>query len=217
MAENKIGIKLADGSFFPVIGLDSGEHKKLVLTTSRDFQEKVKIDFFMGEEESSPEMLVPVGEMFMEDLESETQGTPEIKLFLSIDSDGNLIARAVDDVVGEEESKSYVIPLSDEFHNAIQAESATDTLDSDFLPSLSMDPGEDMDTDFGSEEESLRNRGNIFLAAGFVLVGLFIISMLSFLFFRQFEKSPQPELRAEPAQQSLLITPDSETGSAAGA
>jgi len=197
MAVNKIGIKLADGSFFPIMDAQAGERKKLVLTTTHDYQEKVQIDFYLGDEESTPDELMPIGGMRMEKVEPDEQGKPEVKLYLSVDTQGNLIARAVDDVVGEEESKSYVIPLDGS--EALDVGSPFSDDESDYFPSMAMESDFEEDSSFEAEEPKPQpRRGNLVFALGFALIGLFLIAMLSFLFFRQFDRAPQPPLQAEP-------------------
>lgn len=206
MAGKKIGIKVADGAFYPVLDPEAGQRKKMVLTTTHDYQEKVQIDFYLGEENSSPEELISIGGMRMEKVEPEEQGRPEVTLFLSVDEEGNLIARAVDEVVGEDESKVYVIPYGDDSSLSFD-EDAFDDLrgqespdfggESSYFPSLPSEVSEQFPQEQERETAVPRRKGNPFFALGFTLIGLFLIALLSFLFFRQFEKGEQPPLQAE--------------------
>ncbi len=50
MSENQIGVKLADGSFYPVLEQEFAGRKKLVVTTAQDNQDTVQIDLFRGQE-----------------------------------------------------------------------------------------------------------------------------------------------------------------------
>ena len=43
---SKIGIRIADGSFYPILEVGMKEKKKLVLTTAKDSQNKIRIDLF---------------------------------------------------------------------------------------------------------------------------------------------------------------------------
>ena len=47
---SSIGIKLADGSFYPVLEGDSVQKKRLVLTTVRDNQRSMQINLFRDSE-----------------------------------------------------------------------------------------------------------------------------------------------------------------------
>ena len=48
MSVSTIGIKVADGSYYPVIEVDFRGTRKLVLTTAKDNQEKVQVDLYRG-------------------------------------------------------------------------------------------------------------------------------------------------------------------------
>ncbi len=229
MAGEKIGIKVADGSFFPIMDMDSRGGKKFVLTTNHDYQEGVQMDFFLGQEDSAPEELRYIGGMRMSKIEPEEQGKPEVAVYMRLGEDGSLVVRAVDEVIGEEESKSYDLPM-DEYQGASEeaAEPAgpdessepsvwNDPRITDYAPSVveggpesTESPESTEFTESFEEEEPAperKSRGNILLAIGFVLIGLFLMGMLSFLFFRQFEREPQPPLREEASQVRLEAGP----------
>ncbi len=218
MAGQKIGIKLADGSFYPVMNAESREKKKFVLTTNHDYQEGVQIDFFLGPENASPGELRSIGGLRMSKIEPDEQGKPEVTVYTKLDEDGSLVVRAVDEVIGEEESKAYDLPLDED--EGLEGASLSAPEGEDSQGGETDGPGQDpwgLDryapamTGEGPEnfEEEVpytkrKSRGNLFMAVGFVLIGLFLIGMLSFLFFRQFERHPQPPLRAEPEQALLM-------------
>ena len=48
MSDSTIGIKVADGSYYPVIDFDYRGTKKLILTTAKDNQDKVRVDLYRG-------------------------------------------------------------------------------------------------------------------------------------------------------------------------
>lgn len=87
---NEIGIKLADGTFYPILS-DDARSKELELTTVRDNQETVQIDLFRKRES-----LEYIGSLIVEDISQKKAGDSTIRLKLEIDNDDNLKAEAVD-------------------------------------------------------------------------------------------------------------------------
>jgi len=104
-SKKQIGIKLADGHFYPVFPEDFKGKRKLVLTTVRDNQQNVQIDLFKG----SGEVLYEdsyIGSLVIENIEEGAKGEPEIELNIGIDENGNLSATAFDAKSGEKQSLS---------------------------------------------------------------------------------------------------------------
>ena len=108
MSKGKIGIKVADGSFYPVLEEDYQGQKKLVVTTVRDNQETVQIDLYQGESERAEESAY-VGTLVIENIEPSPKREPEIEVVLGVDDTGNLNAAASD-----------LTPLSDETMAAVR-------------------------------------------------------------------------------------------------
>ena len=86
----EIGIKLADGSFYPILS-DFVRTQKLELTTVRDNQETVQIDLFQNSEE-----LEYIGSLIVENISKKDAGDSTIELSLEVDDDNNLKAEATD-------------------------------------------------------------------------------------------------------------------------
>ena len=57
MEKKKIGIKIADGSFYPILDGDTKQKKRMVLTTVKDGQESVQIDLYRGAGETLEEAI----------------------------------------------------------------------------------------------------------------------------------------------------------------
>lgn len=87
---NEIGIKLADGSFYPILE-DAVRTKNIELTTVRDNQETVQIDLFRN-----AESLEYIGSLIVEDIALKKAGEATINLKISVDDDENLNAEVVD-------------------------------------------------------------------------------------------------------------------------
>ena len=79
MNGQQIGIKLADGSFYPVLGLSEQVRKKLVLTTARDNQETVQIDLYTGQGELADQTQY-VGSLTIEKIQPAPRKEPEIEV-----------------------------------------------------------------------------------------------------------------------------------------
>ncbi|HEQ71724.1 MAG TPA: LysM peptidoglycan-binding domain-containing protein [Spirochaetia bacterium] len=100
-----IGLKLADGSFFPIFPEVFQGSKKLTLTTVRDNQESVQIDLYKGIDKEVFEDAY-IGSLIIENITPAVKGDVEIELVIGIDQEGNLHARAVDRKSGEKQALS---------------------------------------------------------------------------------------------------------------
>jgi nucleoid-associated protein YgaU len=105
LSESSIGIKVADGSFYPVLEEDFRGRKRLILTTVRDNQTAVQIDLYRGEgrEVDTAEY---IGSLIIENLQPLPKGDPDIEVVLGVDEAGSLNAVASDCVSGEKQSLS---------------------------------------------------------------------------------------------------------------
>jgi len=95
----KIGIKLADGSFYPI--LDEGTPKKrmLDLTTVKDNQTKVQIDLYRSEL-GSMEDAEYVDTLEVTNIVPHPNGEPELHLSVGLDDNNELTAEVIDPETG---------------------------------------------------------------------------------------------------------------------
>jgi nucleoid-associated protein YgaU len=100
LAGSTIGIKIADGSYYPVMEESFTGTKRLTLTTVKDDQDRVQIDLYRGEGHTLGHAQY-VGSLIIENISPAPQGEPEIELILGIDGDGELTAEASDRSTGE--------------------------------------------------------------------------------------------------------------------
>ena len=103
---DSIGIKMADGSLYPVLEQGFVGDKQLVLTTVRDDQTEVHIDLYHGAGEQAVESSKYIGSLIIENIQSSPKGDPEIMVLLGKGDDGTLNASASDRLTGEEQSLS---------------------------------------------------------------------------------------------------------------
>ena len=120
LAGSTIGIKIADGSYYPVLAEGFTGTKRLTLTTVKGGQDRVQIDLYRGEGHILDNALY-IGSLIIENIPPAAQGEPEIELILGLDAKGELTAEASDRSTGEcqtfsigmrtlEEGETYEVP-----------------------------------------------------------------------------------------------------------
>jgi hypothetical protein len=154
-----IGVRLADGSFYPVLDEGAPETKKIILTTAQAGQRRACIAVFRGG--PGGENMSLLREFRIDNIGGDYPGDADIELTLSLDSGFKLRGAA-----------------------RIREAAAGDL------------------------------KPNAVSAAAFVLLGLFILAVFAFLFFRLFRAPPQPPLAA--GSLFPLFLPFREKLSAAG-
>ena len=150
MKNPTIGIKIADGSYFPIMEEGSSKRKRLVLTTVNDNQESVQIDLYKG---SGDELLdaAYVGSLLIENIAQGPKESSEIELKLGFDADGTLNAEAGDPGSGQFESLSISMETLGE---SLMYDTPEFSLDDD-IEDLKIDDFDDMDTDLDLDSEEL--------------------------------------------------------------
>ena len=113
MDNGKIGIKVADGSFYPILDEGIAQKKRLVLTTVKDNQESVQIDLYKGRGEEMADAAY-VGSLLIENISPDTQGSAEVELVVGVDEEGNLESIAEDKRSGARQSLSVGLKDLDE-------------------------------------------------------------------------------------------------------
>ena len=93
---DSIGIKMADGSLYPVLEKGFVGDKKLVLTTVRDDQTEVHIDLYHGAAEEAVDSSKYIGSLIIENIDPSPKGDPEIAVQLGKTEEGTLNASASD-------------------------------------------------------------------------------------------------------------------------
>jgi outer membrane biosynthesis protein TonB len=93
-----IGIKIANGKFFPVIEEQSPAvslKKRLVLTTVRDSQGSMQIDLYRNRTSALAGDQY-IGSIVVKDIKPKPKGEPSVELIISLGEDGILAASAID-------------------------------------------------------------------------------------------------------------------------
>lgn len=105
MENSVIAVRIANGTFVPVLSSSSKKRRKLVVTTVRDQQSNVKIELFRGSTDAMADAEY-IGSLVIDEIEPQESGAPDISVLLGVDESGNLNATAKDDRSGEYQSLS---------------------------------------------------------------------------------------------------------------
>ncbi len=94
-----IGIKLADGSFYPVLQEGSSDEVVLDLTTAHNNQTKIMVDLYRSKTNSMDDAEY-VDSLQIENLNEHPNGEPDISFTVSLDENNELHAKIVDPETG---------------------------------------------------------------------------------------------------------------------
>lgn len=131
-----IGIKLADGSFYPILEEGSVEKKDLEVTTVKDNQTKVQIDLYRSETNSMDDAEY-VDSLEITHLKPHPNGEPTFNLELNLDSDNHLHAQMKDPETGKSSAFKVDLVSRTEAERQEPANFALNDSDSGILPGVS--------------------------------------------------------------------------------
>ena len=103
-----IGIKLADGSFYPVLEEFSNSEKQLDLTTAHNNQTKVMVDLYRSKN-CSMEDAEYVDSLQIENLVAHPNGEPDISFTVAIDENNKLSAKIKDYETGNQSKTTLTL------------------------------------------------------------------------------------------------------------
>ena len=92
---SSIGIKIANGEFYPVVEENSLIRKRLILTTVHDNQPSVQIDLYRSTVKTMTDAQY-IGSLVVENIKPRPRGEPSIEMVISSNSNGDIIADAID-------------------------------------------------------------------------------------------------------------------------
>jgi len=90
-----IGIKIANGDFYPILEENSTVKKRLIVTTVHNNQQSVQIDLYKSYTRTMVDALY-IGSLIMEDIKPRPKGEPSIELIIASTRNGEISAEAVD-------------------------------------------------------------------------------------------------------------------------
>ena len=185
-----IGIKIADGTFYPILQEEDRVAKKLIVTTSSENQSSIQVALYRGESKEIVESNY-IGSLVIENLKPSPEGEPDIELTIGFDSEGNLTASASDAASGQEQSVSIEYAAAE--HDMIG--------DFDAPPPMENEPppftdGESLEG-FGDDEvKSEKPKPHPLVFASFMFFGFVVLVLLVVLLFRIFQGPSVPPLEA---------------------
>jgi LysM repeat protein len=216
LGDSTIGIKVADGSYYPVLEHGFTGTKKLTLTTAKNNQGKVRIDLYRGNGTTLSEAHY-IGSLIIENIPPASKGEPEIELLLGIDDNGQLSARASDRRTGE----------SQRFSTTITTVSEEETFEEPEFEVEETSPGR---SDFEeqpltgesypvTEEDRRRERvhakgPNILLLILFVIFGVLLVAAIAYFVYRSI---PGPRVPPLSTTAAATAAPAAQTPSAPAA
>ena len=175
-----IGIKIADGSFYPILDESTQARKKLLLTTVKDMQSEVNIDLYRANGEGI-EAAEHIGRIRLENIEAKPKGEADIELILSSDERGNINAQASD--VGGEEQQSLSLALEEHEEGPVFEEPDFALEDSYDLQSTLRENGYNNETKEEEQTSSKTPRSLFFMIGGLALL-LIALLLVFFLVIR---------------------------------
>ncbi len=176
-----IGIKIADGSFYPVLEEGVSGRKKLVLTTVQDSQSEVHIDLYRGNG-GGIEAAEYLGRINLANVASKPKGEAEIELVIKSDPSGSITAQAADRGSDEQQSISVAVDTDESTEQSDFPD--FDLEDSYGLQSTLAENG--LETNTGQTEVSGKSRA---LLIAFITLGIAFIALLV-LFILRIQSDP---------------------------
>jgi hypothetical protein len=217
MASN-IGIKIANGEFYPIMEENSLTRKRLILTTVHDNQPSVQIDLYRSSAGSMTDAQY-IGSLVVENIKPKPKSEPSIEMVISSNSDGEIVADAIELDTGAG-GEHYVLTVS--------LKSLDETARDMEIPDFELESNEEPPSSLYQHAKKIRKQKTGSSGWIFVLIGLIIILGLlaAWLFFlggldliksridltavvqtvRQDPppepvRQPEPERQAEPVRQ----------------
>jgi nucleoid-associated protein YgaU len=90
-----IGIKLANGEFYPIMEEHTAVKKRLILTTVHDSQKSVQIDLYKSAARSMADALY-IGSLVVENIHPKAKGEPSVELIIVSTPEGVITAESVE-------------------------------------------------------------------------------------------------------------------------
>ena len=90
-----IGIKIANGEFYSIVGENAHDKKRLLLTTVHDRPKSAQINLYKSSTQTMTDAFF-IGSLVLEDIKPQPKGKPSIELVISSSGNGDLDASAVE-------------------------------------------------------------------------------------------------------------------------
>lgn len=108
MNKDIIGIKLSDGSFYPVLTAGKASERQLKLTTARDGQTSIRLHLFRSAYGTMDDAEY-IDSLRLDDIASHAVSEPTVTFSVSIDEESNISASLSDDETGNSTTKAIAL------------------------------------------------------------------------------------------------------------
>ena len=174
MASN-IGIKIANGEFYPLVEENSLVKKRLILTTVHDNQPSVQIDLYRSNANVMTDAQY-IGSLVVENIKPKPKGDPSIEMVISSNESGEIVADAIDLDTGAE-GEHYVLTVSLKSLD----ESARDME----IPDFELESNEEPPSSLYNKAEKVRSKekSRVSLVWLLILILLILLGLAAWLLF----------------------------------
>jgi len=163
---SKIGIKIANGEFYPIMEENSSTRKRLILTTVHDNQPSVQIDVYRSATGSMPDAQY-IGSLVVENIKPRPKSEPSIEMVISSNSNGEIIADAID-LDTSSSGEHYVLTVS--------LKSLDETSRDMEIPDFELESNEEPPTGLYQRAKKIRQKQSRPLSIWFfILIGVLLI------------------------------------------
>jgi hypothetical protein len=162
---SNIGLKIANGEFYPLLEENSTVKKRLVLTTVHDNQPSVQIDLFRSSNNVITDAQY-IGSLVVENIMPMPKGEPSIEMIVSSNENGEIIADAIDLDTGEN-GEHYVLTVS--------LKSLDETARDMEIPDFELESGDEPPSGLYNQAKKVREEKKSSHAGLFVFLGILII------------------------------------------
>jgi hypothetical protein len=164
-----IGIKIANGAFYPILGENSSVRKRLILTTVHDHQPSVQIDLYRSAGQVMTDAQY-IGSLVVENIKPKPKGEPSIEMVISSNENGDIVADAID-LDSSAGGEHYVLTVS--------LKSLDETSREVDLPDFELESNDEPPSGLYQHAKQVRQEEKRSPKMGiFVLIGLIIILAL---------------------------------------
>jgi LysM repeat protein len=214
---NTIGIKLGDGSFYPILEENFKGKKRFVLSTVRDNQESMQIDFFSSKEQDIDNSEY-IGSLVIDNISPAKKGAPEIEVVIGLDMDNKLHAVAKNLASSEKQSLSvsleslpdesaYTVP-DFEFDEKMQPHDLfkeDEEIEEEGIPEKAYTV-----SDEGPKEEKPVKKGNPVIKVLLVVASLVLLAGLYFLVNWLVGRYFNPQNRTNISESNKIVSATAE-------
>jgi hypothetical protein len=182
-----IGIKIANGKFYPILDENSTVKKRLVLTTVHDGQESVQIDLYRSVLQSMDDAQY-MGKLVVENIKPRPKGEPSIEMIISSDEEGHIVADACDLDAGAG-SEHQILRVSHKIDDSFGQGSDFADFDLGSKPQTSVGQRSWTETFATTNEEDKRKAPWLIMVFALIFV-IIAIGLLWFFFFGDKDLNP---------------------------